>query len=347
MELGKIIKLTKDIMLAKIFNYKIPLRVTHNITYNCNLACPFCLLKMKLNMPDAPEMDTHQIKKMMNEFREMGTRFWLFSGGEPLLRQNIGELISYAKEKMNFHCSLSTNGTLLAERIKNNPRFKQLDFVQISLEGPKEIHDRLRGAGTYDKIISTLDVLRKLCPKTKIAILALISQSNLNYLHFLIKLAAQYNINLVFQVIGIHPAAAPEIKEFFPPKVIFKKFIEELIKEKRNRSIISSFEYLKMIKGFWPDIPHRIKCYAGRFYCEITPSGFVAPCCAKLDMNNENCNGLKIGFKKAFFQLNNMSKCRDCYYAGPQESNIIFSMFPSRIATLYKDYFYTMRLVLK
>jgi MoaA/NifB/PqqE/SkfB family radical SAM enzyme len=139
-------------------------------------------------------------------------------------------------------------------------------------------------------------------------------------------------------MIGALPAAAAEIKEFFTPKAIFRKFIEELIKEKVNSSIISSLEYLKMIKEFWPDIPHRIKCYAGRFYCEITPEGFVVPCCANLDMANDNCRGLNIGFQKAFFQLNDMSECRDCYYAGPQELNIILETPLFKLLTLYKTF---------
>jgi len=120
MEFKKIIKLTKDITLAKILKHCIPLKVTHNITYRCNLNCSFCLLKKRLNKPDSPEMDTSQIKRMMREFKQIGTKFWLFSGGEPLLREDLGELISYAKDKMDFHCGISTNGTLLPEVRHNN-----------------------------------------------------------------------------------------------------------------------------------------------------------------------------------------------------------------------------------
>lgn len=344
-----IIKFTKDITTVKFFNYRLPLRVTHNITYRCNLACPFCLLKELPGSCGNPEMNTSQIKIMMQEFKEMGTRFWLFSGGEPLLRQDIGELISYAKEKMNFHCSLSTNGTLFTERMKNDLCFKQLDFVQISLEGPKEIQDRLCGIGIYDKIIAALNTLEKLRIKT--AIMVLILKDNLNHLDFLIKLATQYNAHIVFQVIGNQPAAEAGLrKTSFPDIDKFKEAIEglaEKVRKDRNRRIISSPGYLKMVKNCWPNLPHDITCYAGRLYCEITPDGFVAPCCAKLNTADDNCNGLKMGFKKAFIGLNNMSGCQGCYYAGPQESNIIFSMFPSRIATLYRDYFHTIQSILK
>lgn len=339
MQFIKAFKLIKDISLAKIFNRRIPIRVKHNITFRCNLGCPFCLLKMEINKSDSFEMNTSQIKRMMKEFKEMGTRFWVFSGGEPLLREDLGELIDYAKDKMDFHCSIVTNGVLFTERIKDNPAFKRLDLVQISLDGPKEIQDKLRGAGTYDKIILALDILRKLRIKT--VIMTLVLKDNINHLGHLIKLATQYNIDIAFQAIDVQPAAGPRLKEdFSPPKDGFKKVVEELIKEKKkNYSIFSSLEYLKMIKNFWPDVPHKIKCYAGQFYCEITPEGFVLLCCAKLELIDSKYNGLNVGFSKAFFQLGDMSGCRDCYYAGPQELNIILGTMPLRLIVLYKDYF--------
>jgi len=344
-----IIKLIKDVTAAKFFNRRLPLRITHNITYRCNLTCPFCLLKGLPAGYGNPEMNSSQIKIMMREFKKMGTKFWLFSGGEPLLREDLGELIDYAKNKLNYHCGLSTNGTLLAKKIKNSPGLKQLDFVQISLEGPKEIQDRFCGIGAYDKIIAALDVLKMFRIKT--AILVLILKDNLNHFDFLIKLATQYNAHIVFQVIGNQPAAEAGLrKTSFPDIDKFKEAIEglaERVKKDRNRRIISSPGYLKMVKNFWPDLPHALTCYAGRLYCEITPDGFVAPCCAKLDTVDDNCNGSKVGFKKAFLGLKNMSGCRGCYYAGPQESNIIFSMFPSRIVTLCKDYLHTIQLILK
>ncbi len=339
MEFKKIICLAKDVLLAKIFNRKIPFRVKHRITYKCNLDCPFCLLKNQLNKPNSFEMSAPQIKKMMREFKKIGTKFWLFCGGEPLLREDLGELISYAKDEMDFHCSMTTNGTLLIDKLKNSPSFKRLDLIQLSVDGPKEIQDKLRGIGTYEKNISALEILRKLQIKT--TILVLITKDNINHLDCLIRLANHYNANIFFQTAGVQPKGPAELKEnFFPGKEIFKKTIEELIKKRRtNRSILSSLSYLKMLKDCWPDVAHKIKCYAGRFYCDITPEGFVVPCCTKSNRANTSCQGLNIGFQNAFLHLDNMSDCRDCYYAGPQELNIAWGMIPVKLIALYREYF--------
>ncbi len=339
MNSNKIINVAKDAFLAKIFNKKIPFRVKHRITSRCNLTCPFCLLKNQLNKPASSEMNTAQIKKMMKEFKEAGTKFWLFCGGEPLLREDLEELISYAKDEMDFHCSITTNGTLLTDKLKNSPSFQQLDLIQISVDGSQKIQDKLRGNGTYEKNISALEILKKL--KIKTTILVLITKDNVNILDYLINLANHYNASIFFQTSGVQPKGPAGLKEnFSPEKELFKKAIEELIKAKRiNRSIISSLSYLKMLKDCWPDIPHKIKCYAGRFYCDITPEGFVVPCCAKASQANASGHGLNTGFQNAFLNLDNFSNCRDCYYAGAQELNIAWGMIPTKLITLYHEFF--------
>lgn len=335
--MNDILGLVKDIALIKIFKRKVPIRVKHDITYRCNLLCPFCMFKKDLNKP-GDEMNTAQIKKMMGEFKEMGTRFWLISGGEPLLREDLAELISYAKDEMNFHCSIATNGTLLAQKIKVWPALKKLDLVQVSLDGPKEIQDKLRGIGTYDKIISALNELKKSGIKTIITVL--ISKENLGCLEYFIRITREYNMNIAFQASGKRPSAADGLdQQFFPDKEVFRGFIEDLLARKKYHNfIINSFSYLKMLRNFWPDIPHNITCYAGKFSCDVNAQGFIVPCCVKLNSCDDCCNGVKRGFREAFLRLADMSGCRDCYYAGPQELNIIWKRLPFNIISLYKEY---------
>jgi len=321
-------KIARVITLAKIFKQKIPLRVKHRITYRCNLSCPFCRIRNKLNQYGNLEMNTLQIKKMMKEFKGMGTRFWLFSGGEPFLREDLGELVAYAKDEMNFHCSIATNGTLLAGRMEKEPSFKHFDLVQISLDGPQEIHDKVRNNKIYDKVILSLDILRDLHIKT--VVMVLLSKYNLVCLNDIIEIARRYNATVAFQALDTQDISDCISKEdFFPDKATFNRAIEGLIKAKeKNPAIISSLQYLKMLSYFWPAASHKIKCYAGQLHCELTPEGSVVPCCVKLGQLETHSSGLKGGFQRAFFALSDMSACRDCYCAGPQELNIILDKVP-------------------
>ncbi len=331
MKLKQIIALGTKVAKAKLFRSKIPLKVTFYITYRCNLNCPFCYRKIQ----EIPEMSTVQIKEMMKEFKSMGTFFWVFNGGEPLLREDLPELIEYAKD-LGFYCSLVTNGVLLAQKLENNPSYRKLDFVQISLEGPQEIHDRMYGQGTYERVIDALNLLKELNIRTNI--LTLIAQDNIDYFDYLIGLVTQYHMTIAFQPMAIQKEDNLELsQQHFPQEFRFKEAVNKLIKQKkRGAPIISSFEFLRMISDCWPDVPNKIHCYAAHFFCNVTPDGYIVPCCAKLFQTQSENQGLRVGFREAFGQLGDMSKCQDCYYFGPQELNLILRMQPREIFRIFK-----------
>lgn len=323
MKPAQVINLGIKIIKAKFLNGHLPFKVTHYITYRCNLKCPFC---NRVTL-EALEMDTFQIKKMMKEFRDMGTSFWVFNGGEPLLREDLPELIDYAKG-LDFHCSLVTNGVLLAKKLEEHPAFSKPDFVQISLQGPKEIHDKMCGEGAYNRIIEALDILKKI--KIRTNILTLITQDNIDYFSHLIELVGQYRMTVAFQPLIFKPDNNSQLRrQHFPSQGKFKEATERLLEQKKaGAPILSSIKYLEMIRDSWSGSPGRIPCYAAQMYCSVTPDGYVVSCCAKLDRTESKSFGPAVGFKKAFDQLDEMSGCRDCRYFGPQELNLILGASP-------------------
>lgn len=333
MKLKQIINLGTKIAKIKFFKRRIPIKVTFYITYRCNLRCPFCYRKTQ----EAPEVNTVQIKEMMKEFKDMGTYFWVFNGGEPLLREDLPELIDYAKG-LGFHCSLVTNGVLLAQKLENNPSYRKLDFVQISLEGTEEVHDKMYGQGTYNRIIDALNLLKELNIRTDI--LTLIAKDNLDYFDYLIEFVTQYHMTITFQPMAIQKEDNSGLsQQYFPQRVRFKEVVDKLIKQKKTGApILSSIEFLKMIRDCWPDSPNKIHCYAAQFYCNVTPDGYLVPCCAKLFQTQAENQGLKVGFRDAFRQLCDMSGCQDCYYSGPQELNTILRILP--IINMFRIYKY-------
>ena len=64
-----------------------PLKVTHLTTYRCNVECGFCT---RIHLP-AVHMGTEQVLPMMDAFARMGTRWWVFNGGEPTLMKDLGK----------------------------------------------------------------------------------------------------------------------------------------------------------------------------------------------------------------------------------------------------------------
>ncbi len=131
------------------------------ITYRCNLRCRFCYAGG--NFPKFPELDTSGVKHILdiiyNDARVPSTSF---TGGEPTLREDLEELIHYAR-KLGMRTNLITNATLLTtERVK---RLKAagLNSAQVSLEASMPaLHDRIVGVrGAFEKTLRGLDALRE------------------------------------------------------------------------------------------------------------------------------------------------------------------------------------------
>ncbi len=91
-------------IVASRFGKKTPLEVMYRITTRCNLRCKYCgIWRQK-----PKEMNTEQIKTAIKEFADAGTINWAFTGGEPLLRRDLGELINFANDKGIKKCKILT-----------------------------------------------------------------------------------------------------------------------------------------------------------------------------------------------------------------------------------------------
>ena len=135
---GNVNSLNK-MLQARVLGKKFPLSVTFIITYRCNFSCRYC----KIFRFKEEEMRTGQIISMIDQLISSGMRRFSINGGEPLLREDIGEIIGYAKRK-GLLVTVFTNGYLVSEKID---ALRELDIMLISLDGPREVHDAQRMPG--------------------------------------------------------------------------------------------------------------------------------------------------------------------------------------------------------
>jgi heme d1 biosynthesis protein len=116
--------------------------VIWNLIRRCNLTCKHCYsISADHNFPN--ELSTSEVFKVIDDLKAFGVPVLILSGGEPLLRPDIYEISSYAKEK-GFYVGLSTNGTLINEENIEQIADMHYDYVGISLDGLKETHDKFR-----------------------------------------------------------------------------------------------------------------------------------------------------------------------------------------------------------
>ena len=98
-------------------------------------------------------ISTEQAKAMIDDLAAFGAPVMLFSGGEPLVREDLVELASYATGK-GMRAVISTNGTLITKKKAKELKEVGLSYVGISLDGAETIHDQFRGVkGSYKKAL--------------------------------------------------------------------------------------------------------------------------------------------------------------------------------------------------
>jgi radical SAM protein with 4Fe4S-binding SPASM domain len=131
--------------------------VVWNVTRRCNLFCSHCYTS-STESPAPDELTTPEAFRVIEDLARFGVPVLLFSGGEPLLRQDIYALMEYSR-LLGVLPVLSTNGTLLTPEAVAALKKIAVRRIGISLDGLEETHDRFRGkAGSFRQ---TLEGLRR------------------------------------------------------------------------------------------------------------------------------------------------------------------------------------------
>ena len=126
--------------------------VVWNVTRRCNLKCVHCYAHAKSTSADN-ELTTEQGRQLIDDLAGFGAPVMLFSGGEPLVREDLPTLAAYAVQK-GMRAVISTNGTLITPQTARTLKEIGLSYVGISLDGMQEINDRFRGvAGAFQSAL--------------------------------------------------------------------------------------------------------------------------------------------------------------------------------------------------
>lgn len=116
--------------------------VVWNLNSRCNLNCQHCYIEAK-SEKDQEEMTTREAKQFIGDLGKLKIPVLLFSGGEPLLREDVYELATWANKK-GIRPILSTNGTLISREVAKKLKISGFKYIGVSLDGLEHIHDDFR-----------------------------------------------------------------------------------------------------------------------------------------------------------------------------------------------------------
>jgi radical SAM protein with 4Fe4S-binding SPASM domain len=123
--------------------------VVWNMNTACNLRCLHCYNESG-EAGKVQELTTAEAEAFIDDLAQMEVPVLLFSGGEPVLRQDLFHLGAYAGGK-GVRPVLSTNGTLITEQVAKRLQEAGFQYVGVSIDGVQQTHDRFRAhAGAYE-----------------------------------------------------------------------------------------------------------------------------------------------------------------------------------------------------
>ena len=131
------------------------------ITHRCQAHCPHCFAQVE-GFGIGPEMSTEEFRGVLDQLKALGTLLVIFSGGEPLLRKDIFDLVAHA-HNAGLLTRLGTNGYLLTRACAAELKRAGLNQCGISIDdADPSVHDRLRGLpGAFDRAIEGFGYLRE------------------------------------------------------------------------------------------------------------------------------------------------------------------------------------------
>jgi uncharacterized protein len=255
-----------------------------------------------------------------------------FFGGEPLLNwDTVKETVAYARElektcKKTFRFTITTNGVLLDDE-KIDYINKEMSNVVLSLDGRREVHDRMRvyegGAGSYDGVIGKFKELVKRRGGKDYYVRGTFTKHNLDFAEDVL---AIYNEG--FTQISVEPVIASADSDYAITEkelpAIFKEY-ERLAKIiiNNHRSDEPRINFFHFSVDLWngPCIIKRMRgCGCGNEYLAVSPDGNIYPChqfsgVKKYYMGNIAKNDFNFEIKNEFASANVMAKelCSECW----------------------------------
>ena len=177
-----------------------PIEASFKITENCNSKCLTCNVWKNPPQKD-PSLD--EIKEIFENLKNGGIKILGLTGGEPLLRGDIIEIVKSAKKTIG-KVYIVTNGLLLKKKAEELAK-SGVDWISVSIDGIGETNDYLRGIkGYYKKAIEGIKELKKHNPKIPINIGTTIVAQNISQIPQLIKVASELGATWTFNLFDNH-----------------------------------------------------------------------------------------------------------------------------------------------
>lgn len=282
------------------YPYYKPRLASIGLTGRCNARCKYCT-DWRTNPDPSLDQPYSRIVKILEEIKDLGVEEVIFSGGEPLLRKDIFDLIEYGKS-IGLNIRIITNGTALTEWTIHRLASLGIMKLGVSIDSLNEARFLQARGLNLQKVLTNLSTVAKIRDSFYsdlfVSLYVTIHRLNIQDLLCLCDYAEEKSFSIQFQ--PVHYQATGIQKDIFEnlwPGVTeiedLEKIIQEIIKRKeQGRYILSRIDFLMQIPTFFKNkTVYPQKCYVGYTDVVIDQNLNLRPCWSMEPIEDlKNCN---------------------------------------------------------
>ncbi|NOY29475.1 MAG: pyrroloquinoline quinone biosynthesis protein PqqE [Planctomycetes bacterium] len=251
-----------------------PLALLAELTYRCPLACPYCSNPLELAR-FRNELDTATWQRVLGEASDLGVVQVHFSGGEPLLRRDLVDLVRTARE-LDLYSNLSTSAATATHKTLESLREAGLDALQISLlDADAAENDRLAGAVSFEKKQEAVEAARSL--GFPITLNVVLHRHNLDRLTEIIDLAAAWQVDRLELAHTQYTGWAFRNRAALLPSRSQVERAAEIVADAETR-LAGHLQILHVLPDYFQTYPKACLNGWGRVFLTVAPDGAVLPC---------------------------------------------------------------------
>jgi AdoMet-dependent heme synthase len=257
----------------------VPLVMSYNVTRECNMKCSHCYI----NATDKKledELTTKEAKMVIDQIYQVSSPLLILSGGEPLLRPDIFEIIEYGSKK-GLKMGLGSNGYLIDDAVAKKLKEAGIATVSISIDSniPAQ-HDEFRGVeGAWEKAVNACKALRK--NNVLVQVNTTLTHDNYNQIDDIMTLAESIGVENFHLFFLVPTGRGIKLTDISPQKYedMITNTFSKVHKHRLNVRPSCAPQFMRIAQGMGLDMRQWIRgCIAGLHYCRIYPNGDVTPC---------------------------------------------------------------------
>jgi pyrroloquinoline quinone biosynthesis protein E len=255
------------------------------LTYACPLQCPYCSNPIDY-AKHSSEIGTEDWKRVLTQARKMGAVQLGFSGGEPLTRKDLPELVKHARD-LGYYSNLITSGYGLTEDKIIELKEAGLDHIQVSIQASsQELNDHIAGTASFEHKKQVAHLVKK--HGYPMVLCVVIHRENIHQMPDILKMAEALGADYLELANTQYYGWAHANRDLLLPTK--EQFAEaEKIAQEFKETVAGKMKIYYVVPDFHEDRPKACMNGWGTTFLTIAPDGVALPCHSARELPNLEC----------------------------------------------------------